>query len=485
MKLPVLWTLAVRNLLEHKRRSLSVGAIMALGLALVVVGNGFLEAATQGLRASYRDKYTGDLFLAAPSRSTVTVFGVEGGANADKLVPLSQFEAIESVLKASPVVEHWSGQNVAGALLLVGEKAQGLVQVLGVDAERYQAEFPHTVTFDEGGFWKPGEPGLIVNASTLASLRKRSGADLRVGDWVNVSLAEVGGKILELPITGIATDSEAEGPLSRVGWCDANSLRLLKGYTLANTPAGTPENLSTPEPTAIFDEAALFSDSVPREAGVSGIDLASIASGGIGRPVAAAADPWAWEIVTLGLKPGVDPDSARASLKSAFSAAGVSVQVQDWLVGAGRSATPVVAMKSAFSVVILVIALVAVFIVMNALLISVSERTAEIGTMRALGGRRRLIRNLILLEVLFLGLVAGVVGLLLAWAVLGLANVVGVPVDTLFLRMLFSSDRVRPVISVPSSLLAWAQMLAVAVLAGWYPAQTALNLSPLKAIQSD
>ncbi|MEI8093746.1 MAG: ABC transporter permease [Spirochaetales bacterium] len=477
MKWPVLWTVAHRNLAEHRRRTLSVGGIMALGLALVIVGNGFLDAATEGLRQSYRDKYTGDLFLAAPTKASITVFGSDPGPDAETVLPLSGFSTVETVLNASPVVAHWSGQNVAPVLLLVGEKASGMIQVLGIDPDRYQAAFPQTLTFEQGGYWKPGDRGLILNADTLASLNKRAGTTRGIGDTLNVSLAVAGGKIVELPLTGITTEPVEQGPLSRIGWCDSDSLRLLKGYTL--------EASATTANAEIIDEDALFSGDSPDLAGSSGINLDSITSGGIGRPVALTADPQAWEIVTVGLKNGVDSEAARQILSKALAQAGAEVQVQDWLVGAGRSATPVVAMKSAFSLVILIIALVAVFIVTNALLISVSERTSEIGTMRALGGRRRVIRNLILLEVLFLGVGAGAVGVALAWLVLGLTNLVGLTVDSVFLQMLFSGKQVKPVLSPLGSLLAWAQMVAVALMAGLYPAQTALRLSPLKAIQSD
>ncbi len=483
MKWPVLWTIAYRNLAEHRRRTLSVGGIMALGLALVIVGNGFLDAATEGLRQSYRDKYTGDVFLAAPTKASITVFGSDAGPNSEKVAPLSGFSKVEMVLNASSLVAHWSGQNVARVLLLVGEKASAMVQVLGIDPDRYQAAFPQTLSFEQGGYWKTGDRGLILNAGTLASLNKRAGTTLGLGDKLNVSLAVAGGKIVELPLVGITANPVAQGPLAQIGWCDSNSLRLLKGYTVEAsatpaTPAATPS-------ASVLDEEALFSGDSTQLAGSSGVNLDTITSGGIGRPVPLSADPNAWEIVTVGLKTGVDSEAAGKILSKALAEAGAEVQVQDWLVGAGRSATPVVAMKSAFSLVILVIALVAVFIVTNALLISVSERTSEIGTMRALGGRRSVIRNLILLEVLFLGVAAGAVGVVLAWLVLGFANGIGLAVDSTFLQMLFSGKQVKPVLSPLGSLLAWAQMVAVALLAGLYPAQTALSLSPLKAIQAD
>ena len=62
---------------------------------------------------------------------------------------------------------------------------------------------------------------------------------------------------------------------------------------------------------------------------------------------------------------------------------------------------------------------------------------------------------------------------------IGNAGLIGV------IALLFSGDHVRPVFSVLGSLAAWGGMIAVALVASWYPARTALRLSPLKAIQSD
>jgi len=238
---------------------------------------------------------------------------------------------------------------------------------------------------------------------------------------------------------------------------------------------------------AVIDEEDLFSE--PAVSAVTSdtprVNLGDLLSTGIGQRTAEVPDAQAWQMVTLQLKPGVLAETAQAQLNSALQEAGFEVKVQDWVAGAGNTAQTVLALKQAFAVVIFIIILVAIFIVMNALMISISERTTEIGTMRALGARKKLVRNLILWEVFFLALAAGVVGVVVAAVVVGILFLTGIPIPSGFLQLLFASDQVRPFLTLGGTMQGWLGLLSIGLLAGWYPANTALRLSPLKAIQAD
>ncbi len=60
-----------------------------------------------------------------------------------------------------------------------------------------------------------------------------------------------------------------------------------------------------------------------------------------------------------------------------------------------------------FSVAILIVAIVAIIIIMNTLVISVIERTGEIGTMRALGAQKPFVWLMFLVETLTVTIVFG------------------------------------------------------------------------------
>ncbi len=455
---------------------------MAVGLFLLIFGNAFLDSAAQGVRASYIEKYTGDLFVASVTRLPITVFGSGGGPGGGaKIVPIGNFPTLQKLLDSSELVDHWNGHSVSIAQILVHEQAKGMAQLLGIDPVQYTKTFPKTVVFEEGGFWKSGEHGFVINRGMVNTIREKSGVDIKVGDTLSLSVMGESSKIRDAVLTGISVAGNSQGPLSFIGWCDIDTLRLLKGQTVEAAAAqGEPSSVT------LLDEDSLFS--LDKASGVqasSGIDLNSVLTRGLGARKPEVADPGAWEFVTLRLKAGVPVEQAQRTLGAEFRKAGLEVQVQDWVAGAGNQAQTVLALKSAFNIVILIIALVALFIVMNALMISVSERTTEIGTMRALGGRRRLVRNMILLEVFFLSLGAGALGLAVSFLGLGVLWLTGVPLGSFFLQMLFASDHIKPLFSLSSALASWVQLIAVGLLAGWYPAHVALKLSPLKAIQID
>jgi putative ABC transport system permease protein len=108
--------------------------------------------------------------------------------------------------------------------------------------------------------------------------------------------------------------------------------------------------------------------------------------------------------------------------------------------------------------------------VMNIMLVSVKERTREIGLRKALGGTPVLIRRQFLSEASMLGLTGGLLG-------------VGVGVGAALALPHFIDNPVA--ISVPWILLAIAVAIAIGIGFGVYPAARAARLSPIDALRSE
>jgi putative ABC transport system permease protein len=108
--------------------------------------------------------------------------------------------------------------------------------------------------------------------------------------------------------------------------------------------------------------------------------------------------------------------------------------------------------------------------VMNIMLVSVKERTREIGLRKALGGRPALIRRQFLSEASMLGLTGGLLGVAVGvGAALALPHFISNPVE----------------ISVPWILIAIGVAVAIGVGFGVYPAARAARLSPIDALRSE
>ena len=75
----------------------------------------------------------------------------------------------------------------------------------------------------------------------------------------------------------------------------------------------------------------------------------------------------------------------------------------------------------------LILGLIIVLSISNTLIMNVLERTSEIGTLLAMGARRRQILKLFLSEGLLLGLVGGILGLMLGLVLARIISAIGIP----------------------------------------------------------
>ncbi len=111
--------------------------------------------------------------------------------------------------------------------------------------------------------------------------------------------------------------------------------------------------------------------------------------------------------------------------------------------------------------------------IMNIMLVSVIERTREIGLRKAMGARKRDILVQFLVESSLLSLFGGIIGILLGW---GIGLIVG--------RIAAASNTsLNPVMGLDSILLATLFSTAVGLFFGLYPANRAANLEPVEALR--
>ena len=126
--------------------------------------------------------------------------------------------------------------------------------------------------------------------------------------------------------------------------------------------------------------------------------------------------------------------------------------------------------------------LVASFGIANTMIMSILERTREIGIMKAIGAEDREIKTIFFAEAALIGLTGGVVGTLAAWAIAAVA-------DRLAYRFILQPRDVAFVsfFALPPWLWAGAILFAVlvAIVAALYPAARAARIDPVKALRHD
>jgi len=112
--------------------------------------------------------------------------------------------------------------------------------------------------------------------------------------------------------------------------------------------------------------------------------------------------------------------------------------------------------------------------VANIMLVTVTERTREIGIRKAIGARRRVILQQFLLESVFLTGLGGLVGILIGLGLSLAAN---------YVLPQISPDFPPPVVSVSSVVIAFSVSLLIGLVAGGYPANRAAGLRPIEALR--
>jgi putative ABC transport system permease protein len=121
--------------------------------------------------------------------------------------------------------------------------------------------------------------------------------------------------------------------------------------------------------------------------------------------------------------------------------------------------------------------------ILNTFLMSVFERTREIGTIRAVGWRRSRVVALFLLEGLFLGIAGAVLGGLLGAGLVEFFSVHGIPAFSEAQRYSYGGDRLYPVLAWADLFSVGSLMVAVSVLACLGPALMAARLRPAEALR--
>jgi putative ABC transport system permease protein len=106
--------------------------------------------------------------------------------------------------------------------------------------------------------------------------------------------------------------------------------------------------------------------------------------------------------------------------------------------------------------------------IMNIMLVSVTERTREIGIRMAVGARSKHVQNQFLIESIVLGLAGGIVGIL-----------TGVGISVALSKVFNWPGLISPTAVVVSA----AFSMAIGVFFGYYPARKAANLDPIEALR--
>ncbi len=114
--------------------------------------------------------------------------------------------------------------------------------------------------------------------------------------------------------------------------------------------------------------------------------------------------------------------------------------------------------------------------VLNIMLVSVTERTREIGIRKAIGATRRAVLEQFLIESIVLAGLGGIIGVLVGVGLSELGAVIAPSLGPTF-------ESFAPAVTISSIVISFAISLGIGLVAGGYPANRAARLRPIEALR--
>jgi putative ABC transport system permease protein len=493
-----LLTIAFRNLREHRSKTIIIGTIIALGVVILVVGNSLMDTATKGIRTAFIDNFTGEVMISGVAKGKMSLFGVQspGGVEPTPILPeyariREHVDSYETVAISTPQISGVASIRIDGQADL---DKRAFTFLIGVEPETYHTLFTNA-TIHEGSFLQPGMTGIVISQDNLNMISRRLGMDVKLGTRLLLtSFGNRGIRIREVPIVGIFNLDQFSDGMEYLSYVDAQTLRALKGMTVGNLREVDLRAEDTALLTDMPDFDLLFAGQadLSLEADPIEMDLfdpllvlqtseeeqARLAE-------ARTLDTGAWEYIIVKMEHPRQVNGFITHMNRWFDDQQIQAQAGDWKQAAGPFATSADVVRNVFNIAVILVAIVAVIIVMNTLVISVVERTAEIGTMRALGAGKGFVSMLFNLEIIAITVVFGIAGVLLGLAILGIIALIQIPATNTLLEVLFAGPVLVPVIKVPSLFITVGIVILVGLLANLYPLRLAMAVPPVRAMQNE
>ena len=496
--------LSLRNLMKHKGKSILAGLIIFIGSFLLTLGDASITGMESGIRESLVNRFLSDITVMSVKQAAPSAVFQPGGK------PLPVLEGTRKwlpELSSFPNVDSWLPYSV-GYLTILSENESILGApsgcfVIGTDLAKYRRQFDN-FEVTEGAVPDGGGEGMLMTEFTRNSLRELSQDYYRPGataqgaagegkrDIVLMGAAEtMYSKDVKVPVRGVIRYKALDSFWKGMNLLDAASFSAIMNYRSASGPPVLSVSekammaLGEGEVDALFQDGEAALEHGPETAGTKAIApipsaSASSVDTASARPVAIADAPF--QLISVRLKDGQALDQSIASLNAFFRDKGVQAKAVSWKAVSGQIASFVSYVRIFLSMVVAAIFFVAALVIASVSGLALLERSAEIGTMRAMGAGKGFIRRMLLGEALTLALVAGGAGILAAALCSRLLQSLRLSSSEGFLQLMFGGNSYQPHVSGGTVVTCLVMLGLVAALSSLYPYRLAGKIGPLAAM---
>jgi putative ABC transport system permease protein len=460
--------IAWRYLLRRKVRMAMIGVLVALGTMVIVLGETFSLSAKVASRESIITYFTGDMILySARSKEKPSPF-----AFTTPLPVISKVQKIKQWLEKNPLVDRHVAITQNYGILSVdkqGKKSDLPFFFYAVNPADYRAMFPN-ISMVKGAFFAAdsGGPasGAVISRSQTENYSKNYGVDLAPGDRGTLLSLTDGGAVNAAAsrVIGIYDPKHYKNVFNYINFLDIESYSRLYNFTGVDS-ASLPPSYNTALASSSDDEIFNLS----RQADFGGLATGSLVS----------TELTGYTMVAVKLKRHQDARQFSTQL----AREGFEVKTASWKEASSFFANVADIIQSIIYGATFLIFLIVVFILMNTLIISVLERTGEVGTLRALGGEKGFITSIFISEALLLNGCAALVGMVgSVIVILAISASGGLPLPEIMSQYLIGGGDLRLMVFARPFIEAMFLILVISALATVYPIRVATAIAPLKAM---
>ncbi len=468
--------IAFRTILRRKARMALIGSLVAFGSFLLAFGGIFAHSADRQARLSIVDNFTGDFIVySARSRELPSPFAFN-----TPLPVLPDRELVEAALESIEGLDSYAfyAQNYAILEADRGGKKVDLPLIFyAIEPAPFRRVFDN---FDvkSGSFFgdmdrdaetnagaEAGKAdvstGILLSEFQRSQYGKNYGVSLESGEAVKIlGLTEAGVNAVGSRVVGIFAPRRYASVFNYINLMDAETYAALFNYTGVEA---LPDELNELLSGLGSGDEAVFA--LAGSDSFGGLDVSTLESTSLS----------GYTMAAVRMR---DPSLVDGAIERLVSDEALGVKVARWDEASGFYARIAEALKAFIFAATGLIFLVVVMIFMNTLIINVLERTAEIGTMRALGATRGFVRRVLVAETLILNVPSSIAGMLAAVLVFAATGQSGLPIPESVSQFLIGGGPL-PLVGTPVPFLAaFVSVLVVSVLATLYPASVASSITP-------
>ena len=501
-----IFKLAIRNLKEHKSKTIIIALFLIIGIAIVVMGNSFLESINRGLEKDFRENYTGDITISIkPKKGTnIDIFSATPSTltlsmEEFQIPAIPDLDSVMDVVNSPEISDKISKKTkLISAQVLVMDGKEIDFGAFADNKEGFDAipiamlfageEGSYTDTFKglhfiEGTYPAPDTNEIIVDTRVCEAFKKMYKKELNVGDTVSMS-TPMGLTIREGVVAGIFKPSNPYSAMFQSIYCAPDLARAFAELTYgANIEEVVPEDVDLS--IANLSEDELFGDIDYIEdfdTEVSEIDFDNLLGDTTLRDELNKTDDGAWQFVLMKVKNPFETDTIIEELNNIFNEKDINARAMGWKLAAASYAYSVEGVGLVFNILVIILGVVVFIIIMNTMTVSIIERTGEIGTMRAIGAEKKFVRRLFFTETLLLTSVSAAIGIIIAFIIMGIFNSLNIAITNSIAKMILGGGLLHfsPTVGIVVNTIIVA--LAGSLLSNVYPVKSALKITPLKAL---